>query len=288
MTVAPRVAVVTPTLQMGDVLEATIESVLAQDYPHIDYVVMDGGSTDGTLQLLARYGDRLRHVSGPDSGQADAINRGLRMTSGDIFAFLNAGDRYRPGAVTAAADAFRREPDAGIVYGRARFEDESGEDLGRYPVEPTDHARLARDCQICQPAAFVARSALAASGGLDESLHLVLDYDLWMRITRTRRAVMIDDELAISVMHRDSKTLSRRGEFFDEFVHIQRREYGYVSAGILVSREAWRRHGGDGFYVPYRRDVGSRTAALRAGLTLNRGRRLRFVADWAGAALFGK
>ena len=256
MTVAPRVAVVTPTLQMGDVLEATIESVLAQDYPHIDYVVMDGGSTDGTLQLLARYGDRLRHVSGPDSGQADAINRGLRMTSGDIFAFLNAGDRYRPGAVTAAADAFRREPDAGIVYGRARFEDESGEDLGRYPVEPTDHARLARDCQICQPAAFVARSALAASGGLDESLHLVLDYDLWMRITRTRRAVMIDDELAISVMHRDSKTLSRRGEFLTS---------SYTSSG--ASTDMCR----PGFW----------SAARRGGGTVAMGSTCRTAATWA-------
>ena len=165
------VSIVTPALNAAEHLPGAIESVLAQDHPDIDYLVVDGGSTDGTVELLRGYGDRVRWVSAPDGGQAQAINAGLRESRGSICAFLNADDRYLPGAVSAAVEAFAREPDAGIVFGRADLVDGDGRRIAPYPVEPTDHARLARGCTICQPAAFFSRTAFEAVGGLDERLH---------------------------------------------------------------------------------------------------------------------
>src|SRR5688500_6712732 len=115
----PLVSIVTPSFNHARFIEATIESVLSQDYPRIDYLVMDGGSTDGTLDVLRRFEGRLRWVSGPDGGQAAAINDGFRCTSGEILAWLNSDDLYEPGAVSAAVRAFEERPHAGLVYGDA-------------------------------------------------------------------------------------------------------------------------------------------------------------------------
>src|SRR4051794_35635564 len=113
----PLVSIVTPCLNSAPYIERTIESVLAQDYPRIEYTVMDGGSTDGTLAVLERYGGRLRHVSAPDGGAADAINKGLARSQGSIVAWLNADDEYLPGAVSLAVRELLGRPDAAVVYG---------------------------------------------------------------------------------------------------------------------------------------------------------------------------
>src|SRR5687768_1254630 len=132
----PLVSIVTPCLNMGRFLEETIRSVLDQDYSRIEYLVMDGGSTDQTLEILERYRDRLRFMSSPDAGQAAAINRGFDLTSGEIFAFLNADDTYLPGAVAAAVQGFLRHPQAGVIYGDAWHVAGDGSRLAAYPVEP--------------------------------------------------------------------------------------------------------------------------------------------------------
>ena len=119
--------------QCGGFLERTIESVLAQDYPKIEYIVMDGGSTDGTLDILRRYEGNLRWVSGPDLGTADAINRGFALSRGEIFTYLNADDEYLPGAVSAAVRAFQAEPEASVVYGDAWWVDQAGCRIAPYP-----------------------------------------------------------------------------------------------------------------------------------------------------------
>src|SRR5215469_4305509 len=153
----PLVSIVTPCLNAARFIEETIQSVLAQDYPAIEYIVMDGGSNDGTLDILKRYQGRLRWLSAKDKGQADAVNRGFALTQGEIFAFLNADDTYLPGAVALAVEGFARKPEPAVVYGDAWYVDETGKRLGRYPVEPYDPYRLERRCIICQPAAFIRR-----------------------------------------------------------------------------------------------------------------------------------
>ena len=166
----PLVTIITPSLNSGRFIEQAIQSVLQQDYPHIEYLVVDGGSTDETLSILAREKRRVRFVSVRDSGIADAISRGFSMTEGSILAWLSADDYYLPGAVAAAVESLRADPKAGAVYAEAQWVDGAGNRLKPYPtVRPYDPAMWPRECSVCQPTCFFRRSAYEAVGGLDIS-----------------------------------------------------------------------------------------------------------------------
>src|SRR5437899_1906048 len=126
----PLVSIVTPSFNTARFIERTIESVLSQDYPRIEYIVMDGGSTDGTLDILQRYRGRLQYVSAPDGGAVDAINRGFARSGGSILAWLNADDEYLPGAVRQGVRALAEHPGAAVVYGDGAWVDEEGREIG--------------------------------------------------------------------------------------------------------------------------------------------------------------
>jgi len=228
VTEQPLVSIVTPSFNMGRYIDETILSVLEQDYPNIEYLVMDGGSTDGTLDILKRYQGRLQYVSEPDRGQTDAINKGFQRTRGSIFTFLNADDTLLPGAVTTAVAALRENPDAGVIYGDAWFIDENGARISAYPVEPFAAEKLARRCFICQPAAFMRREVFASSGMLDPELHFGLDYDLWIRVAQRYSMKKIEGFLATSRLHQASKTVNDMDKMFTNTIQILRRYYGYV------------------------------------------------------------
>jgi glycosyltransferase involved in cell wall biosynthesis len=286
----PRIAVVTPSFQMAGFLRETIESVLAQQWPRLDYLVMDGGSRDGTRELLESYGDRIRWVSEPDGGQADAVNRGFDRTEGEIFTFLNADDVYRPGALAAAAAGLERHPEAAVVYGDADFVDADGATVRPYPVEDFDRDRLQHSCFICQPAAFVRRESWAEAGGLNAELNYALDYDLWIRMSEQRSLVRVPGTLATSRMHADNKTLGQRADLYAESVEVVRRHFGYVPMTWL---EQYARHLVDGVDQFYEDSIASRRSRARAlllGLRLNRRQPLRFWRDWQAdgrSELFG-
>ena len=222
------VSIVTPSFNSARYLEETIQSVLSQDYQPIEYWVIDGGSTDGTLDILNRYAGRLQFVSAPDNGQADAVNRGFARCSGAIFAFLNADDLYLPGAISAAVRAFTTNSDAAVVYGRACHIGAYGERLGRYPVEPFSQTALSRRCFICQPAAFIRSDAFRQAGMLNASMHYSLDYDLWVRLAQLHSFAMVDRELACSRLHADAKTVSNTAQAMRETLNLLKRHYGYV------------------------------------------------------------
>jgi len=224
----PLVSIVTPCLNMGRFVEETLLSVLEQNYPRIEYLVMDGGSSDGTLEILRRYEGRLRWISQPDRGQADAVNRGFEQTSGAVFAFLNADDTYLPGAVAAAVEALAEHPEAAVAYGNAWHVAKDGGRLAPYPVEPFEPANLSRRCFICQPAAFVRREVFAASGMLDAGLRFAFDYDLWIRIARRHPMVRVDRDLATSRIHAQAKTMAETGAAMRETIGVLKRHYGYV------------------------------------------------------------
>jgi glycosyltransferase involved in cell wall biosynthesis len=224
----PLVTVVTPSYNMAGFLEQTIQSVLRQDYPHLEYIVMDGGSKDGTLDILRRYESRLSYVSEPDGGQADAVNRGFARARGDIFAFLNADDTYLPGAVSSAVRHLADNPSVGVVYGEAYYIDEDGERLERYPTRPFDASLLKRNCFICQPSTFMRRDVFEGVGGMNPDLHFALDYDLWIRIAQLTSMLKVDDYLANSRLHRDNKTLGQRGKIYREIMAVAASHYGYV------------------------------------------------------------
>jgi glycosyltransferase involved in cell wall biosynthesis len=279
---SPLVSVVTPCLNAERYLEQTIQSVLAQDYPRIEYIVMDGGSTDGTLDLLRRYENRLRWVSQKDRGTPDAINRGFDLSRGEIFAYLNADDVYLPGAVSTAVRAFRGDPEPAVVYGGAWWIDETGNRIAPYPVRDFDPALLARECFICQPAAFIRRDAFESVGRMDPELNLTFDYELWMRLARTYEMRRIDGTLALSRMHRSNISLGRRGPVFRETFRILRRHYGYVPFQWVYGYLCYRADRRDQFFETFRPSVLRYLESLPAGLFWNRTAMIRYFTEWFG------
>src|SRR5512138_875393 len=152
----PLVSIITPSFQQARFLEQTICSVLGQDYPELEYIVVDGGSSDGSRDIIQRYADHLAWwVSEPDRGQTDAINKGFARATGEILAWINSDDTYLPGAVSEAVEQLRAHPGAGLVYGDANLIDDDGEIIGRFPARQTDYHRLLRgSVHIPQQAAF--------------------------------------------------------------------------------------------------------------------------------------
>ncbi|MBI2766054.1 MAG: glycosyltransferase [Chloroflexi bacterium] len=181
----PVVSVVVPCLNRAAFLRETLESILSQDYPPLEVIVGDGGSTDGTLDILRSYGDRITWFSGPDSGAFDAIIRGWAMARGEILAWLNADDLWAPGVLRRAATYLAEHPETDVVYGACRGIDACGRQVWFGPARPWDLRRAVLECDhiINQPAAFMRRSAVERAGGLRRTwLH---DQDLWLRMALT-------------------------------------------------------------------------------------------------------
>jgi glycosyltransferase involved in cell wall biosynthesis len=283
VTPAPLVSIVTPTLNSARYLAETIESVLAQDYPAIEYIVVDGGSSDETPAILDRYGDRLRVISGRDKGPSDAIAKGLAQCRGEIVTWLNADDTFLPGAVRTAAAWLAAHPETDVVYGEGWWIDEHGKVISRYPTLPWDPRILERDCFICQPAAFL-RAAGYRRCPLDPEVARSFDYDLWIRMARAGfRFDAIPDYLANSRMHSGAKTLSEREEVFQASMSLLERHYGYIPLSWVFGYTAWRRDRRDQFFQPLRVSLANYLAALPMGLRLNSGRPLRFLGEWLSA-----
>lgn len=180
----PLVTIVTPSYNQGEFIRATIESVLSQDYPLVEYIIMDGGSTDQTAAIVSEYAGRLAWTSEPDRGQAHAINKGFQRARGDIVAWLNSDDILLPGAVTAAVQEWERVPEAGAVYGEGYLMDREGRFTRRFPAtEPFNLWKLVYlSDYVLQQSTFFRRSAVEQVGWLDESLHYAMDWDLLIRL----------------------------------------------------------------------------------------------------------
>ena len=259
----PPISVVTPSLNMARFLGETIESVLSQGYPKLDYVVMDGGSNDGTRELLESYGARVRWRSEPDLGQSHAIDKGFRATSGAVFGYLNADDAYLPGALTAVGTAFRRNPRAGMVYGEANHVDEQGNVLCRYQTLEFDYATLGEQCYLCQPATFVSRTAYEQAGGIDLALGCAMDYDLWVRIATENQVLKLPDYLANWRMYRGIKSLALRRQAIDEAIGVARKYFGYAPFNYVNGRAQHMLNGLDQFF-----DLAEERAAGAAAVAL--------------------
>ena len=226
---APRVSVVMPSYNHAKYLRDAVDSVLSQDYPALELLVFDGGSQDGTVEILKSYGDRLQFISERDRGQADAINRGLTRATGDILCWLNSDDMFIPGVIPRVVRAFEDSPQAEFVYGRGWDIDESGRIIGEAGVLAFDLWRLIHQRNfIQQPSCFFRRSLIERVGPIDESLHYVMDWELWIRFA-AYRGLYVDDFWSLNRVYRDNKTQSGQ---FRRWAEIRRMVRRYTDANF--------------------------------------------------------
>ena len=279
----PLVSLVTPSLNMARYLPVCIESVLGQDYPNIEYIVVDGGSTDGSLELLEKYRGRLTYTTSRDRGPSDAAFKGFRQSHGEILAWLNADDALEPGAIHTAVEYLQTHPDVDVVYGEGWWIDDNGAVISRYPTLPFDPKVLERDCFICQPAAFLRASSYRRCE-LDPAVNRSFDYDLWIRMAKAGfRFAAIPQYLAKSRMHRGALTFSERFPVFRASMSLLLRHYGYVPLSWIFGYTAYRIDRRDQFFEELRPSLWKYLAALPVGLSWNRRRPFRFLGEWLSA-----
>lgn len=252
----PLVSIVTPSYNQGRFLRRTIESVLNQTYPNIEFVVMDGGSTDESVEILQSYGDRFRWVSEPDKGQTNAINKGLATCSGTIQAYLNSDDTLEPDAVEKVVEFFEAHPDVDMIYGLADYIDPDDAYIGEYATADYSFDRLVDDCCVCQPAAFWRARVPATIGPFDESLNYTMDYDYWLRIGAQGLGVRhLPVKLAHSRLYAETKTMSARGKIYAEIFEISLRHANRVSRSYVQGFWSHRLHERDDLFARVARRI---------------------------------
>jgi glycosyltransferase involved in cell wall biosynthesis len=233
MSDLPLVTIVTPSFNQAAFLEQTIQSVLSQDYPNIEYMVIDGGSTDGSVAIIERYAPRLAYwQSRNDRGQADAINQGWRRAKGEILAYLNSDDYYsRTDAVSRVVRAFRQSPEAGLVHGEGHWVDVHGKILQTTSTAMPAQRLIDGLVSLPQPAVFVHRTAVDRVGFLDETLHFALDKEYYLRVAGAFPIVALRDALACLRLHESSKSVATGVGFAPEMLRVAER--------IIRSRDAY-------------------------------------------------
>jgi len=217
----PLVSIITPSFNQASYLEQTIQSVLSQDYPRLEYLVVDGASTDGSVDIIKKYADKLAYwVSEKDSGQAEAINKGMARAQGDIVAWLNSDDTYLPGVVSAAVKAFDANPEAVLVYADMLAVNERGQTTNKLKVQQLTLEDLLCFQIIGQPAVFMRRAAFEHAGGLDLTFHFLLDHLLWIRIAQQGRIVHVNQTWSAARYHAAAKNRAKASEFGREAFRI--------------------------------------------------------------------
>ena len=210
----PLVSIITPSFNQAHYLEQTIQSVLTQDYSSIEYLVIDGGSTDNSVELIKKYEDRFAYwVSEKDNGQAEAINKGLLRAKGQIIAWLNSDDYYLPYTISAVVRVFEENPDLVMVYGNMLAVDEQGQ-----TINLLKYKQLSLDDLLCfqiigQPSVFFRRSALEKAGLLDTNLHFLLDHHLWLRIAPQGKLLHVPQTWSAARYHAEAKNRAKAAEF---------------------------------------------------------------------------
>jgi glycosyltransferase involved in cell wall biosynthesis len=213
MVTLPAFSVVMPSYQQADFIRESIDSVLSQEAVRVELLVMDGGSTDGTVDVLRSYGNRITWVSEPDRGQSHAVNKGIQRATGEYLAWINSDDLLLPGALRRVAAVFDADPEVMWAYGRCRVVDERGKEI-RKPITAYKNLLLRRfsyrklllENFISQPATFFRRAVFDEVGLLREERHYDMDYDLWLRLGRRYEPAVVDAYLAEFRMHTSSKT----------------------------------------------------------------------------------
>ncbi len=247
----PKVSIVTPSFNQGCFLEASIQSVLAQDYPNLEYILVDGGSKDESQEIIQKYRTHFAWwVSEKDRGHADALNKGFAHASGEILAWLNSDDLYQPGAVTQAVEALRGDPQLGMVYGDANLIDDRSRTIGQFASRQTDYRRLLRgSVHIPQATTFFRADLWREVGPLDLSLFFSFDYDLWVKLAKVSQIRYVPRLWADFRIHEKGKTLVNDDRCYPDMLRVLAREGGgwfswmrlrWIARRLLYAWVPWR------------------------------------------------
>jgi len=230
----PFVSIVTPSFNQAEFLERTIQSVLSQDYPRIEYIVIDGGSTDGSADVIKKYQDKISYwVSEQDEGQTDAINKGFTKAKGDILAWINSDDTYNPKAVGEAVKYLIENPDVAMVYADCNFIDEHDTVIGKFNAKQTDYKLLRQGyVHIPQQTMFFRKKYWTP---LDPSFYFAMDYDLWTRIAKQAEIKYLPGKVWANFrIHLSSKTNVNDERGWNEMLRVHYRDGGSFFAPIVA------------------------------------------------------
>jgi GT2 family glycosyltransferase len=221
VTKQPLVSIITPSYNQAPYLEQTIQSVLGQDYPRIEYIVVDGASTDNSFEIIKKYNDRLAYwISEKDSGQAEAINKGFTRARGEILGWLNSDDYYLPHTISAVVKCFEENPDLVMAYGDMLAVDGEGQAINVLKYKQLSLKDLLCFQIIGQPSVFFRRSALEKTGLLDISFHFMLDHHLWIRLAQQGRILHVPQVWSAARYHAEAKNRARAAEFGREAFRV--------------------------------------------------------------------
>lgn len=243
----PLVSIITPSYNQAPFIEETIQSVLSQDYPNLEYIIIDGGSMDGARQIIERYAHHLASwVSERDAGQTEAINKGFARARGEILAWINSDDTYLPGAISEAVAYLQAHPQTGMVYGDANLVNEAGQVLGKFPARQTNYRRLRRGyVHIPQQSSFFRADLWRKVGPLDPTFYFAMDYDLWVRLARLAPLDYSPRLWANFRLHSHGKSVVSDDRCWPEMLRVHFREGGsrfswlYFKARIRPLIYAW-------------------------------------------------
>ena len=252
MTNLPLVSIITPSFNQAQFLEQTIQSVLGQDYPQIEYIIVDGGSTDGSVGMIKKYEGRLAWwISEQDQGQTDAINKGFAHSKGEVLAWINSDDTYNPRAVGQAVKYLIENPDVAMVYADCNFINEAGQVIGKFNSKQTDYRRLREGyVHIPQQTMFFRAKYWQELGPLDPSFYFAMDYDLWTRIaSKAPIKYLAGQTWANFRIHDLGKTTTHDDRCWPEMLRVHYRDGGsffslivakYYLRKIIGSLWKWR------------------------------------------------
>jgi glycosyltransferase involved in cell wall biosynthesis len=233
----PLVSIITPSFNQVRYFEATIKSVLGQDYPHIEYIIVDGNSTDGSVDVIKKHSGRLAWwVSEQDKGQTDAINKGFNRATGEILAWINSDDTYNPGAVSQAVKYLIENPEVGLVYADCNFIDEDDQIIGKFNAAQTNLRRLREGyVHIPQQTVFFRATYWKELGPLDPSFYFAMDYDLWTRIAaRAPLKYLAGHTWANFRLHTSGKTVAADDRCWPEMIRVHYRDGGGFFSIIMA------------------------------------------------------